>query len=53
MQIIHNPRYAGAFVFGRRQQRQGPDEKPLAVTALGGVDPHPRRARRLHHVGQV
>jgi len=27
MQIIHNPRYAGAFVFGRRRQRQGPDGK--------------------------
>jgi DNA invertase Pin-like site-specific DNA recombinase len=27
MQIIHNPRYAGAFVFGRRRQRHGPDGK--------------------------
>lgn len=27
LQIIHNPRYAGAFVFGRRQQRHGPDGK--------------------------
>ncbi len=26
-QIIHNPRYAGAFVFGRRQQRHGPGGK--------------------------
>ena len=26
-QIIHNPRYAGAFVFGRRRQSRGPDGK--------------------------
>ena len=24
-QILHNPRYAGAFVFGRHRQRRGPD----------------------------
>ena len=27
MQIIHNPRYAGAVVFGRRRQQRGPDGK--------------------------
>jgi DNA invertase Pin-like site-specific DNA recombinase len=25
LQILHNPRYAGAFVFGRSRQRRGPD----------------------------
>jgi DNA invertase Pin-like site-specific DNA recombinase len=25
LQVLHNPRYAGAFVFGRRTQRKGPD----------------------------
>jgi DNA invertase Pin-like site-specific DNA recombinase len=25
LQVLHNPRYAGAFVFGRRKQRKGPD----------------------------
>jgi len=25
LQILHNPRYAGAFVFGRRRQRRRPD----------------------------
>ncbi len=24
LQVLHNPRYAGAFVFGRRTQRKGP-----------------------------
>src|SRR5205085_9304249 len=23
--VLHNPRYAGAFVYGRRRQRRGPD----------------------------
>ncbi len=25
LQILHNPRYAGAFAYGRRRQRRGPD----------------------------
>ena len=25
LQVLHNPRYAGAFAFGRRTQRKGPD----------------------------
>ena len=25
LQVLHNPRYAGAFVFGRRTQRKAPD----------------------------
>ncbi len=25
LQILHNPRYAGAFAYGRRHQRRGPD----------------------------
>lgn len=25
LQVLHNPRYAGAFVYGRRRQRRGPD----------------------------
>ncbi|MGQ0678178.1 MAG: recombinase family protein [Actinomycetota bacterium] len=25
LQILHNPRYAGAFTYGRRRQRRGPD----------------------------
>jgi hypothetical protein len=24
LQVLHNPRYAGAFAFGRRAQRKGP-----------------------------
>ncbi len=27
LQILHNPRYAGAFTYGRRQQRRQPDGK--------------------------
>ena len=25
LQVLHNPRYAGAFTYGRRRQRRGPD----------------------------
>lgn len=25
LQVLHNPRYAGAFAYGRRRQRRGPD----------------------------
>jgi len=25
LRVLHNPRYAGAFVYGRRRQRRGPD----------------------------
>ena len=25
LQVLHNPRYAGAFVYGRRRERRGPD----------------------------
>ena len=25
LQVLHNPRYAGAFVYGRHRQRRGPD----------------------------
>lgn len=25
LQVLHNPRYAGAFAYGRRHQRRGPD----------------------------
>ena len=25
LQVLHNPRYAGAFVYGRRRERPGPD----------------------------
>jgi DNA invertase Pin-like site-specific DNA recombinase len=28
LQVLHNPRYAGAFVYGRRRQRRGPDGRP-------------------------
>jgi DNA invertase Pin-like site-specific DNA recombinase len=28
LNILHNPRYAGAFVYGRTRSRKGPDGKP-------------------------
>jgi DNA invertase Pin-like site-specific DNA recombinase len=28
LKILHNPRYAGAFVYGRTRTRKGPDGKP-------------------------
>jgi DNA invertase Pin-like site-specific DNA recombinase len=31
LQVLHNPRYAGAFVYGRRRQRLGPDGRVRTV----------------------
>ncbi len=28
LQVLHNPRYAGAFTYGRRRARRGPDGQP-------------------------
>lgn len=31
LQVLHNPRYAGAFVYGRHRQRRGPDGRTRQV----------------------
>ena len=52
--ILHNPRYAGAYCYGRRAHRSGGGKTTTAVkpreewTTLD-----PRRPRRLHHLGAV
>ena len=55
LRVLHNPRYAGAFTYGRhhspdpaRRQSQHPAPAPRGVDLL-----HPRRPPRLHHLGPV
>ena len=55
LRTLHNPRYAGAFAYGRRRERKGPDGKTFHETAAAGaVDgSDPRRPSRLHHRGHL
>jgi DNA invertase Pin-like site-specific DNA recombinase len=46
-QIIHNPHFAGAFVFGRQWQNM------LASSSQRGMDSAPRYASGLHYLGRV
>jgi CRISPR-associated endonuclease Cas1 len=47
LQVLHNPRYAGAFVYGRRRQRRGPDGRtrhalqPREAWTVLILDAHP------------
>ena len=66
-QIIHNPRYAGAFFFGRTRTRMGPDGHPRVTCPprdqwilLPGTHPgyitweeHEENLRRLHANAQT
>ncbi len=55
LQVLHNPRYAGAFVFGRRRERRLPDGRLThellgsgrepRLTARSGGPPRPGRVR--------
>ena len=55
VQILHNPRYAGAFVYGRTRSGRKPDGKYTSVKVPQEKwqylirDMHPR----LHHLGEV
>ena len=51
--VLHNPRYAGAFFFGRSRQRHTAEARVVSrAAAARGVDgADPERACRLHHVG--
>jgi DNA invertase Pin-like site-specific DNA recombinase len=53
--ILHNPRYAGAFVYGRTRTRRRPDGKSvsLQVPPRGMAVFDPRRASGLHQLGSV
>ena len=55
LRTLHNPRYAGAFVYGRRRapaRRQRQEHRPAAAArAVDRADP--RRAPRLHQLGAV
>ena len=55
LRMLHNPRYAGAFVYGRRRETHDPDGKThRRDPAPRPVDrAHPRRPPRLHHLGPV
>ena len=55
LRTLHNPRYAGAFAYGRRRERldrQRQEELPArAARAVDRADP--RRPPRLHQLGPV
>ena len=55
LRVLHNPRYAGAFTFGRRRDQILPGGK--TVTTLLPRERmdrvHPRRPPRIHHPGPV
>ena len=54
-QVLHNPRYAGAFVFGRHGQHRSPDGRmrPTAVAPRAVAYAAPRCASWVHHLGAV
>ena len=55
LRTLHNPRYAGAFAYGRRRERRSrrrqDDHQTPAPRAVDRADP--RRPPRLHHLGPV
>ena len=55
LQILHNPRYAGAFAYGRTRTAYNAKLKPVQLRVrevrLAGADP--RRSRGLHLLGRV
>ena len=52
--VLHNPRYAGAFVFGRAARRQLAALRHVRAAAARPMDrADPERARGLHHLGGV
>jgi DNA invertase Pin-like site-specific DNA recombinase len=55
LRVLHHPRYAGAFCFGRSRQRRHPDGHtvcvPLAPRGVDGADS--RRSRRVYRLGGV
>ena len=55
LRVLHNPRYAGAFFYGRHRTRPAPAARPapplLPRERMDRV--HPRRPPRLHHPGPV
>ena len=55
LRVLHNPRYAGAFTYGRHREQVLPGGKTATTTAAPrGVDLlHPRRPPRIHHPGPV
>src|SRR5205085_771865 len=55
LQILHNPRYAGAFVYGRTRAGRKADGKYTAVRVPREKwpVPDPRRASRLYQLGPV
>ena len=55
LRTLHNPRYAGAFAYGRRRERLGRQrQEDLRHPAPRAVDrADPRRPPRLHQLGPV
>ena len=55
LRILHNPRYAGAFTFGRHRDTRLPGGKLSRTPAAPrGMDLfHSRRSSRVHHPGPV
>ena len=54
LQVLHNPRYAGAFAYGRRRQRRPRRARSATSCSPATVDrAHPRRPPRLHQLGAV
>ena len=55
LRTLHNPRYAGAFAYGRRRERlAGNGKKSYQTRAARAVDrADPRRPPRLHQLGPV
>ena len=55
LRTLHNPRYAGAFAYGRRRERlAGNGKKTFQTPAARAVDrADPRRPPRLHQLGPV
>ena len=53
--VLHNPRYAGAYCYGRRRHVSDADgHQRTFVKPPHRMDhPDPRRAPRLHHLGTV
>src|ERR1039458_3731233 len=56
LRILHNPRYAGCFTYGRHAYHHPPinrDTDPQAAAPLRVDLLHPRRPPRIHHPGPV